>query len=171
MAMDFALNDNGDIAFVQSSRKSEAFQLDFLIANSNSLKLDFFVTDTKEESYLEGLTPGLIFNFYLDNIEYDKDIFLLESEEDVIFQKIKIRLNTALGTIRNNKTLGSEIDNLKHRILNGSDDDKYEDIIDCVRNAIKDILPNAKITVKKLNTIYTDYSNSLIVTIVKDKIN
>lgn len=171
MAVDFALNDNGDIAFIQSSRKSEAFQLDFLIADSNSLRLDFFVNNTKEQSYLDGMIPGLIFNFYLDNIEYDKDILLLESKEDIVFQQIKIRLNTALSTIKNNEALGSEIDNLKHRILNGNDKDKYEDVIDCIRNAIKDVLPNAEITVKKINTIYTDYSNSLIVTIVKDEIN
>ena len=43
MAIDFALNENGDILFTESTRKSSSLQLDFLISNTNALKFDFYI--------------------------------------------------------------------------------------------------------------------------------
>ena len=82
-----------------------------------------------------------------------------------IYQQIQIRLNSALGTIKNNENIGSKLELYKHNLLNPEKDYDYSLIQQCVYNAIKDILPQAEITVTKSSTIYTDYSNSLIVII------
>lgn len=170
MAIDFALNENGDILFTESTRKSSSLQLDFLISNTNALKFDFYITDTKEQDYLPNMEPDFIFNFYINNIENNKEIFLTESDEDLLFQKIKLRLNTILGTVINNEELGSDLINYKHIILN-PEKENFSKLIETVKKALDDILPNAEITVKRLNTNYIDYSNSLLITIVKDEIN
>ena len=43
-----------------------------------------------------------------------------------------------------------------------------EDIEVCVREAIKDILPDAKITIYNTPSIYTDFTNSIIISIVQE---
>ena len=97
--------------------------------------------------------------------------FIVTNEEDYIYQQIQIRLNSALGTIKNNENIGSKLELHKHTLLNPKKDYDYSAVQQCVRDAIKDILPQAEITVSKSSTIYTDYSNSLIVTITYKELN
>ena len=143
------LNKNGDILFKQSDRYKSSLQFDFFVTQSN----------------------GLIFDFYIEQLKDDKEIVCVDNEEDYIYQQIKIRLSSALGTIKENENIGSKLDLYKHTLINPEKDYDFTIIEQCVRDALYDILPNAEITVSKNSTIYTDYSNSLIVTITYKELN
>ena len=80
-------------------------------------------------------------------------------------------MSSALGTIKGNEGVGSTIDNYRHMLLNPDKQKPYTELIDCVRNAIKDILPNAKIDIYNKPSIYIDFTNSIIISIVQDDIN
>lgn len=171
MGFDFKLNKFGDILFKYSSRDYSALQFDFFTSPSNGLIFDFYVDNYISEGYLSDLKPLFAFQFYIDTPEYDKEIVPVESEEEYIYQQIKIRLNTALGSIKNNEDIGSELDRYRHTILNPNKETEYPEIKECVEKAIADILPGATIKVTAKDTIYTDFTNSLIVSISKGEIN
>lgn len=170
---DFMLNKNGDILFKQSDRYKSSLQFDFFVTQTNGLIFDFYVDNPEPLSIIkeENVHPGFQFDFYIDEMKEDKEIVGVTNEEDYIYQQIQIRLNSALGTIKNNENIGSKLELHKHTLLNPKKDYDYSAVQQCVRDAIKDILPQAEITVSKSSTIYTDYSNSLIVTITYKELN
>ena len=170
---DFMLNKNGDILFKQSDRYKSSLQFDFYVTQTNGLVFDFYV-DNYETDYLireENIHPEFQFDFQIEEMKEDKEIVSISKEEDIIYQQIQIRLNSALGTIRNNENVGSKLELYKHNLLNPDKDYDFTLIQQCVYDAIKDVLPQAEITVSKSSTIYTDYSNSLIVTITYKESN
>ena len=101
-------------------------------------------------------------NMYLKKAENNKEI-VLAKDEDYIEQQIKIRLQTTLNTLLHNEDIGSDLDLYRHNIITEKDD--FSTIKESVRRAIEDILPEAEIDVEKIETIYLDYSNSLMITI------
>lgn len=158
---DFILNSNGDLSFVTLDSLNSEFQLDFFISKNSSLFLDFYIENYKDFSYLKGLTPGLIFNFEISQINYDKEVYYNSKEEDYLFQQIKIRLSSSLNTILGNEDIGSNLEYFKHKNI----DENIGAISECIKDAINDIMPNAKIKIEKIQTNYFDYSNSLKVII------
>lgn len=159
--IDFILNSNGDLSFTVSDTENEQLQLDFFTSQNTSLFFDFYIENLREFSYLDNLVPGLIFNFETSYINYDKEVYYSQSEEDYLLQQIKIRLSSPLGTIMGNENIGSELDFYKHKNI----DQNINSITDCIREAINDILPDAKIKVEKIDSGYFDYTNSLKITI------
>ena len=149
MFYDFQLSENGDILFKQSNRSKEFLQFDFYVAKTN----------------------GLVFDFYIDNPDNDKEIVYIDDKEEYLYQQIKIRLSSALGTIRGNENLGSTLDNYRHMLLNPDKKKEYTDLIICVRNAINDILPDAQIDIYNTPTIYTDFTNSIVIAITQEDLN
>ena len=159
--IDFVLNSNGDLSFFASDPNSNQFQLDFFTSNNSSLLFDFYIENFKSSSYLKDLKPELVFNFELSNIEYNKDIYCTTSEEDYLFQQIKIRLSSPLETIMGNESIGSTLDYYRHKNI----DENIYTISECIKNAIKDIMPNVKVNVEKIGNAYFDYTDSLKITI------
>ena len=169
MYYDFQLNENGDILFKQSDRSDSFLQFDFFIAKTNGLVFDFYIDVYKQKEYLQDLKPGFVFEFCIDNPEENKEIVCIEDKNDYLYQQIKIRLSSALGTIKGNESLGSTLDNYRHMLLNPDKKKDYKDIEICVREAIKDILPDAKITIYNTRSIYTDFTNGIIRSIVQEE--
>lgn len=168
MSFDFKLNKKGDLLFEYSSRDSSSLQFDFFVSNTNGLIFDFYVDSPNSQKYLSDLTPGLMFKFFIDSPEHNKEICIIEDDE-YIEQQIKIRLTSALGSIRGNETVGSRLDDYRHILLNPDKENSYADIIYCVEQALKDILPNATVEVYNKPGIYTDFTNSLIISIYQDE--
>lgn len=170
---DFLLNKNGDILFKQSDRYKSSLQFDFFVTQTNGLVFDFYVDNTEPLKLLEekNLYPGFQFDFQIEEVKENKEIMGVTNEEEYIYQQIQIRLNTVLGTVENNKQIGSKLELYKHNLLNPDKDYDFTLIQQCIKDAIDDVLPNAEITVNKTSTIYTDYSNSLIVTITYKDLN
>ena len=172
--VDFQLNKNGDLLFEESQIMNNNFELSFFVAKSSTLILDFYTENLSSFAYLDNhkddkiLLPGICMNMYLMKAENNKEV-VLSKNEDYIEQQIKIRLQTALGTLLNNEDIGSNLDLYKHNLMPGDDD--FSVIEECARQAIEDILPNAEIDVQKIETIYLDYSNSLMITVKNDSYN
>lgn len=158
---DFLLNVNGDIVFQKSTLSKDSFQLDFLISPYKAIAINFYIENYNNFKHIDNLTPQFLFNFNIKKIENDKKVIMAEDEEEYLKQQIKIRLETPLNTLLCNEEIGSNISIYNHKVM-GND---FEEIKECVKEAISDILPNAKIQVQKIDTIYLDYSNSLMITI------
>ena len=172
MYYDFQLNKNGDILFKQSDHNKNYLQFDFYVASSNGLRFDFYVDNyINSQQYLSGLQPSFAFDFYIDVPKNNKEILCIDDKEDYIYQQIKIRLNSAIGSIENNEKIGSDLDKYRHILLNPDKENDYSALINSVKEAIKDILPNAEVNVYNRPSIYTDFTNSIIVYIVQNDIN
>lgn len=171
MSFDFKLNKSGDILFKYSDREYSSLQFDFFTSPTSGLVFDFYIDNYISEGYLSGLKPMFSFQFYIDTPAYDKEIVPIKSNEEYIYQQIKIRLSSALGSIKNNENIGSELDKYRHTILNPNKETDYSEIKECVEKAIADILPDATIKVTAKDTIFTDFTNSLIVSISKGDFN
>ena len=128
MYYDFQLNENGDILFKQSDRSDSFLQFDFFVAKTNGLVFDFYVDTYEQREYLQDLKPGFVFEFCIDNPDKDKEIVCIEDKNDYLYQQIKIRLSSALGTIKGNESLGSTLDNYRHMLLNPDKKKDYKDI-------------------------------------------
>lgn len=171
MFYDFTLNDSGDIVFKQSERQSEALEFEFFTAKTNGLMFNFYIDNYDTQEYLADLDPHFVMDFRISNPAYNKEIKCIKEQEEYIYQQIKIRLSSSLGTIKGNEIIGSEIDRYKHMLLNPDKENQYTELITCVKNAIYDILPNAEVTVSNTASIYTDFTNSIIITISQDDLN
>ena len=108
--IDFQLDKNGDLLFEVSQNTSNNFELNFFVAKSSTLIMNFYAENLSSFSYLKNnkedrvLAPGMCMNMHLMKVENDKEI-VLSKDEDCIEQQIKIRLQTALGTLTNNEDI------------------------------------------------------------------
>lgn len=168
MSFDFKLNKKGDLLFEYSTRDSSSLQFDFFVSNTNGLIFDFYIDSPNYQKFLPDLEPGLIFKFFIDSPVHNKEICTIENDE-YIEQQIKIRLTSALGSIRGNESIGSRLDDYRHMLLNPEKENDYGEIIYCVEQAIADILPNATVEIFNKPGIYTDFTNSLIISIYQDE--
>lgn len=161
---DFLLNTNGDIMFEKSNFIEDSLEFSFLVSSYKTLSLNFYIENYNDFEYSNDLNPQFVLEFNLKKIENDKNIVINENEEQYYQQQIKIRLETPLNTLLQNSNIGSNINLYNHKIIT-TKDNTFKDIKQCVKEALKDILPNAQIQVQKIDTIYLDYSNSLLITI------
>ena len=171
MSFDFKLNNRGDILFKYSYRETSSLQFDFFTSPVNGLVFDFYIDSYTDNSYLPDLIPLFAFQFCIDTPAYDKEIVSVSDDEEYIYQQIKIRLDSALGSIKNNENIGSELDRYRHMLLNPNKDIDFTELKACVEKAIKDIIPDAVIDIFVKDTIFIDFTNSLIITINKDDFN
>lgn len=168
MSFDFKLNKKGDLLFKYSTRDTSSLQFDFFVSNTNGLIFDFYVDSPNLQKYLPDLIPQFTFDFFVDSPVNNKEICSVEGD-DYLEQQVKIRLTSALGSITGNESVGSRLDDYRHMLLNPDKENDYSDIILCVEQAIKDILPNATVEVYNKPGIYTDFTNSLIISIYQDE--
>lgn len=162
---DLFLTKNGDLSFLttNSLAKNETFTFNFHIARSDSLLFNFGIDNNIES---RPKPNQLTFNFYLYKPKYDK-IARTVTDYNFINQAIKIRLNTELGSITGNETLGSTIFDLMHSSIPA--DRLRNQIKEIVIKAISDILPNATVDVQLLNTDYLNYHDSIRIVIVNNE--
>ena len=79
-------------------------------------------------------------------------------------QAIKIRLNSALGSIRENLDIGSTLEELIHELIDNKN--LINSLKTCIANAIYDIIPNPTIVINEQKSKYVNYSTGLSVIII-----
>lgn len=84
-------------------------------------------------------------------------------------QAIKIRLLSSLGSIRGNTDIGSKIETVIHNFIDK--DATLTTLEKLIKEAISDIITNPVIKISKVNSKYTDYSETLKITIIDNKNN
>jgi hypothetical protein len=158
---DFMLNNSGDIMFATAEELAPSFQFDFFISDNSIMTLNFYIENLKKSKYLKGLTPGLIFDFNISKTENDKEIIYNIDEEEYLYQQLKIRISSVLGTILGNEDIGSTIESYKHKNI----DDNLNYILSSVKDAIEDIMPEAILNIRKIGGGYYTYSDSVEITV------
>lgn len=158
---DFMLSSTGDITFSTAEELSPSFQFDFFVSDNSIMNLNFYVENLKKPKYLKGLTPGIVFNFNISKTENDKEIVYNIDEEEYLYQQLKIRISSVLGTILGNEDIGSTIELYKHKNI----DDNLNYILSSVKEAIEDIMPEAILNIRKIGGGYYSYSDSVEITI------
>lgn len=163
--IDFILDDNGDLSFKALELSDTGLQIDFFVSDNSILFFDFYIENNKKFSYIKNLNPGLILHFTVDEIKYDKEIICNTTDEDYLFQQLKIRINSSLNTILGNEDIGSDVEFYRHKNIN----ENIDLIFKSIKTAINDIMPNANVSIEKINEGYFDYTNKLQITISNEE--
>lgn len=163
---DLLLNSNGDISFdIVPEENPEQFIFNFHYATSDSLLFNFFpeINGTKKRE------PDMLqFNFNTYTVLYDKKNRLISGEE-YLKQAIKIQIETEIGTLRENSSVGSDIFKYRHMFMQPND--VIHRIETSVYNAIKDIAPGCEVKVYLQKTEYYDFYNAIKISVIlADKI-
>lgn len=160
MSLDLYLTSTGDITFEETKAiKENGLTFNFFIAPSNSLSFNFYTKSTRE---VQQQPQTLCMDFYTYTVEYNKNSRIIENNK-FMQQAIKLRLSTEYGTITRDESYGSRIYELMHSNL---DDTRLLYEIELLaKQALEDILPNATISAKKVNSKYLDYYDTVKLTI------
>lgn len=158
--IDLVLNDNGDIIFEENEGYEESLLLNFIVSNSSSLQLSFYVDNRDEQEYKSNV---LQLNILLDIPKYNKEIQTISNEE-FYEQAIKLRISTALNSVSGNLDMGSKVESFKHRMI--TEKKLFEYLEQEIRRCLSDIIPNADIKIEKHKTYYREFYNALKITVI-----
>lgn len=158
--IDLVLNDNGDIIFEENEGYEESLLLNFIVSNSSSLQLSFYVDNRDEQEYKSNV---LQLNVLLDIPKYNKEVQTISNEE-FYEQAIKLRISTALNSVSGNLDMGSKVESFKHRMI--TEKKLFEYLEQEIRRCLSDIIPNADIKIEKHKTYYREFYNALKITVI-----
>lgn len=165
MAIDLFLTDSGDFSFttnVVTSSSNEGFSYSFHVAPTSSLLLNFYT-----ENQTKPITDNYFtYNFYAYTPKNDKNIKIV-SGRSFIYQNIKLRISTEINTVRANWDMGCDLHTVMHSSL--PDTRLCSTIEKMIRDSIRDLIPEASVSVTLLNTNYLDYHDSIKVVIINDE--
>ena len=162
---DLFLTPRGDLAIEDMSDSKQRLEINFITSKSNALRLNFFIEDTFSKIKSSN---SLLLNFKVDIPENNKELRLI-SGNLAVEQAIKIRLLSSLGSIQGNTDIGSKIETVIHNFIDK--DATLMTLEKLIKEAISDIISNPVIKISKLNSKYTDYSDTLKITIIDNKNN
>lgn len=157
---DFYLTPRGDLSISNISTDSNKLEISFITSYSNALCLNFFIEDTQYNKYN---STSLKINFNIEKPIYDKE-FRIISGDECIQQAIKIRLKSALGSIRENLDIGSTLEELMHELVDNKN--LVNSLKTAIANAIYDIIPNPTIIIEQPKSKYTNYSTGFNIVII-----
>ena len=89
------------------------------------------------------------------------------NNNEFIQQAIKLRLNSDIGNIRGNETMGADLFKFMH--VNTQKSRLLTQISDQVKTAISDILPNCTVSAYIINSNYLNYHDSIKIVIVNNE--
>lgn len=162
---DLFLTPRGDFAIEDMSDSKQRLEINFITSKSNALRLNFFIEDTFSKTKS---INSLLLNFKINIPENNKELRLI-SGDLAMEQAIKIRLLSSLGSIRGNTDIGSKIETVIHNFIDK--DATLTTLEKLIKEAISDIITNPVIKISKVNSKYTDYSETLKITIIDNKNN
>lgn len=161
---DLFLTPRGDLSVENISDSKQRLNINFITSKSNALRINFFVEDTFERNRSE---TSLLINFDIEKVKNDKELRVI-SGDLAVEQAIKIRLFTALGSLRSNEDIGSKIESVIHEFVDK--ESTLENLKKYIKQAISDLVKDPIIRVNKIESKYVDYSNGFTITIIdKDK--
>lgn len=160
---DLMLTKSGDLMFVSEVRKQNVIKLTFCLSDTNACKLDFFI----ETNLPTTLSPNQIrLNFDIDSNKrtYTSKVV---TKKDFSKQICLMRLKTQLGELKHHKTIGSKIEEVKHKFL--FDDAIIAKTALLAKEAIKDVYPNAKVTAEPYAKHYSEGYKQIMLIKVYDE--
>lgn len=162
---DLFLTPRGDLAITETVNQRSRLEINFLVTYSNALCIDFYIEDTYSNELPKN---SLCINFNTKHLEYNKELRTITGN-DALVQAIKIRIMSALGSIKGNENIGSRIEEVIHEFIDTPN--LHNNLVKIIQEAISDIVPSSEVSINKLTSKYLDYSNCLEITIKeKDQI-
>lgn len=161
---DLFLTSRGDLSVENISDTRQRLEINFFTSKSNALIVDFFVEGTKDK---KGNQNSLSISFEINKPKEDKELRIINGDL-AIEQAIRIRLLTALGSLRGNHEIGSKIETVIHRLIEKDTVPVITELEQCIKQAIQDIVNDPIIKIKVLDSKYLDYSNALSVIIISN---
>lgn len=157
---DFYLTPRGDLSISNINTDYNKLELNFVTSFSNALCLNFFIEDVLNNKFN---SSALKINFNIEKPVYDKEIKVISGDE-CIQQAIKIRLKSALGSIRENTDIGSTLEELVHELVDNKN--MVNSLKTSIANAIYDIIPNPTIIINQPKSKYVNYSTGFNIIII-----
>lgn len=157
---DFYLTPRGDLAISNINANCNKLEISFITSFSNALCLNFFIEDVELNQLSQ---TSLSLNFNVEKLEYDKEIRIVSGEE-CMQQAIKIRLNTALGSLKGNLNIGSTLETLTHELIDNNN--LINSLKTSIASAIYDLIPNPTIIINQQKSKYVNYSTGLNIVII-----
>lgn len=157
---DLFLTSRGDFAIQDISNDKQQLEISFLTSKSNALILEFFIEDTFVSQEKD---DTLNISFCVNTPQYNKKLKIV-TDELAMEQAIRIRLLSSLGSIKGNTDIGSKLETIIHSFIDK--DATFVQLQKIIKEAISDIIENPIIKIEKSESKYTDYSNTLKVTII-----
>lgn len=158
--MDFLLTPMGDISFEVHEAISNPFEVSFITAKSNTLRIKFHTDDSTKTSLSKSSSLTINFSTYVPT--NNKAITLTTSDE-YYEQQIRIRLQTAFGNMGSYPTLGSYLEKYKHKFIDTCT--PSSELPDEIKRCLKDIIPDCEVTIGLKQNKYYGYSNCLEISI------
>lgn len=112
--MDFLLTPSGDVTFEVYEKDSSPLEVSFVTSNTTALSVSFYAennNNNKAESQ-----SSISIGFYVDNPSFNKTI-TTTSKENLKEQQIRIRLQTVIGDMGSDPSIGSYIEKYKHEFI------------------------------------------------------
>lgn len=162
---DLMLTKTGDLMFVSEVRAQNFIRLSFCISDTNACKLDFFIEDSQP---IKQSPTQIKLNFELDDKKktYTSKVV---NKKDFSKQACMFRLKTQLGELKTRKSIGSKLEEVKHKFL-FSDDTKAR-VEAIAKEAIKDIYPNAIVTAEPVAKHFsTGYKQLMLIKVYDEDI-
>ena len=166
MSFDLLLTNSGDLSFINSysKYKEERFQYNFHVAPTNSLLFNFDVLNNNDFKIKSG--NYFNFNFFTYTPQFDK-INRVVKDTEYIQQAIKIRLDTELGTVKGEESLGSTLYAVLHSNLQKSK--ILSEICKIVKAAISDILYDVEIEAYFVDSDYLNFHDTIKIVITNNE--
>jgi phage baseplate assembly protein W len=152
---DFALTQSGDLVFIENKEKHKPLRIDFVIANAGVKKISFKIEDSLP---LQKSKNGMSILFDVKETINNKKAMTINGAS-AKSQAIKIRLRTTLGELAERKNIGSKLELAKHKPLYL--EATAATVTEYVKEAIKDILPDAEVRVTPITTTNMGYHQTM----------
>lgn len=162
---DLMLTKSGDLMFVSEVRAQNFVKLSFCISDTNVCKISFFIEDSNP---IKASPTQVKIKFELDDQKktYTSKVV---NKKDFSKQLCLFRIKTQLGELKARKEIGSKIQEVKHKFLY-SDETKAR-VQAIVKEAIKDVYPNAKITAEPVAKHFsTGYKQIMLIKVYDEDI-
>ena len=152
--IDFSLTESGDLLLASAFMQKSSIQIDFAISESNPIRVDF---------YLQGFLPsqnekGVTIAFELTDTG-KKAASQIVKDRDYYKQGAIMRLQTPLGELPQRKEMGSKLESIRHHNLHEKATQVAAEEI--AKEALKDFMPNAKISVSPNVSIRNGYEQAM----------
>ncbi len=139
---DLMLSENGDLIFIEDKSSDRFLNIMFSISPLPVLRLKFNI-----ENCIKNIRGdnSLSIKFKTTHISNSNKKAMVITGAQELAQTLRIRLETAKGELSNRLSVGSELENMRHKPL-FSETSKKE-VIKIVKAAINDIAPDVSIKV------------------------
>lgn len=148
MFADFKISKTGDLLFKENDINSNKLKVNFILSNTNALKVSFNFIDCFNSNSLNNNTLKIKFN--LIETKANKSAIVLNNDE-AINQLLLLKLKTTLTELPLRQNFGSKLSLLKHKEVNQSNLKLLEEYVsECISDIISDFTVKAD--------FYIDYS-------------